>query len=186
MSYRRSRSRITRVTRRLCAIGLAIGATSVAAGAQAPNRAVPPLAPDSIVGAVSFDLYCASCHGHSGKGDGPVAPSLWTPPADLTTLARLNGGTFPRARVLSYVEGSTRLEAVYGMPDMPVWGEILRALEASDVRARVRLSNLVAYVESIQVNPNEPPSPGLEPNGAVLFRTFCAGCHGPRGHGDGM
>ena len=49
---------------------------------------LPPLVPESLVGSVSFDLYCASCHGRQGRGDGPTAASLRTRPADLTLLAR--------------------------------------------------------------------------------------------------
>jgi len=33
---------------------------------------------------------------------------------------------------------------------MPVWGPIFRALDANDKANRVRLANLVRYLESIQ------------------------------------
>ena len=33
-----------------------------------------------------FESYCATCHGRDGKGAGPVAGALKTPPADLTAL----------------------------------------------------------------------------------------------------
>ncbi len=168
----------------VAAVSLTLSA-GVAVHGQEPQSTLPRLIPESLVGSVSFDLYCASCHGRSGKGDGPVGPTLWTPPADLTTLSRRNRGAFPRARVLSYIDGSTRLEAIHGRPDMPVWGATLRALDASDARGTVRLENLVAFIESIQAGPDGGAPTALEPNGAVLFRTFCAGCHGPSGRGDG-
>jgi hypothetical protein len=33
---------------------------------------------------------------------------------------------------------------------MPVWGPILRALDPSDTPVKVRIANLVGYVESLQ------------------------------------
>jgi mono/diheme cytochrome c family protein len=162
---------------------------AVTVHAQGPRpQTPPPLVPDSLVGSVSFDLYCASCHGRQGRGDGPTAASLRTRPADLTALARNNRGSFPRERVLAFIEGSTR-SAAHGSPEMPVWGPTLRALDASDARVTVRLQNLAAFVESIQqpaataagAPPAVPPA-----DGAAIFRNYCAPCHGSNGRGDGV
>ena len=35
-------------------------------------------------GAGVYRTNCVACHGTKGKGDGPVAPNLTPPPADLT------------------------------------------------------------------------------------------------------
>jgi len=166
--------------------GIAVGALWVmTASAQGPRQGLPPLVPESLVGSVSFDLYCASCHGRQGRGDGPTAASLRTRPADLTLLARNNRGTFPRDRVLSFVEGSARA-AAHGTSDMPVWGPTLRALDASDARVTVRLQNLVAFIESMQQAAAPPPPAAAAPaDGAALFRAYCAACHGASGRGDG-
>ena len=51
---------------------------------------------DSIAGRDSFEFYCASCHGTTGKGDGPIASALKVSPSDLTSLARRNRGAFPK------------------------------------------------------------------------------------------
>ena len=172
------------VVRMWSSAGLVLTLMTVATmvGAQTPRQTLPPLAPESLVGSLSFDLYCATCHGRSGRGDGPTAAALKTKPADLTLLSRGNGGTFPRARVLDFIEGSSRATA-HGGPEMPVWGPTLRALDASDARVTVRLQNLVAFVESIQQGPALPPSAAAD--GATLFRTYCATCHGASGRGDG-
>jgi len=167
---------------RTAGMALALATVSTVAGSQGARQALPPLVPDSLVGSVSFDLYCASCHGRSGRGDGPTAAALKTKPADLTVLSRGNRGVFPRARVLDFVEGSSRA-AAHGSAEMPVWGPTLRALDASDARVTVRLQNLVAFVESIQQGPAAPPSSAAD--GATLFRTYCASCHGAAGRGDG-
>ena len=161
--------------------GLMLAAASTSA--QGPRQGLPPLVPESLVGSVSFDLYCASCHGRNGRGDGPTAAALKTRPADLTVLARGNRGVFPRERVLAFIEGSQRAPG-HGSPDMPVWGPTLRALDASDARVTVRLQNLAAFVESIQQGPAAPPVAAAA-DGAALFRTYCANCHGTAGRGDG-
>jgi mono/diheme cytochrome c family protein len=157
--------------------------TAARTSAQGPRQGLPPLVPESLVGSVSFDLYCASCHGRNGRGDGPTAAALKTRPADLTVLARGNRGVFPRERVLAFVEGSQRA-ASHGSPEMPVWGSTLRGLDASDARVTVRLQNLVAFVESIQQGPAAPAVTAAA-DGAALFRTHCATCHGSAGRGDG-
>jgi len=172
----------------VAAWGIAVTWLMVTASAQGPRQAVPPLVPESLVGSVSFDLYCASCHGRQGRGDGPTAASLRTRPADLSVLSRNNRGTFPRERVLSFVEGSGR-SAAHGSSEMPVWGPTLRGLDASDARVTVRLQNLVAFIESIQQPPaatSAAAPTGEPPDGAFLFRAYCAACHGAAGRGDGV
>ena len=51
--------------------------------------------PEENSGRNEFLRSCASCHGVSGKGDGPVAKSLSPPPSDLTRLSEANNGVFP-------------------------------------------------------------------------------------------
>lgn len=67
--------------------------------------------PKPAVTASGHDLYttfCQSCHGEGGKGDGPLAADLAKKPADLTRIARRNGGKFPLAKVMSTIDGYTR------------------------------------------------------------------------------
>ncbi len=42
-----------------------------------------------------YDSYCAVCHGKDGKGNGPAAIAMKTPPTDLTLLAKKEGGKYP-------------------------------------------------------------------------------------------
>jgi mono/diheme cytochrome c family protein len=121
-----------------------------------------------------------------GRGGGPVASALRNRPPDLTTLARREGG-FSRERVFDFVEGTNRLSLTHGSGDMPVWGRTFRGLESSDARIKVRLDNLVDYVESLQLPVDQPaPAPATEPmSGAQLFRTHCASCHGADAAGGG-
>lgn len=140
----------------------------------------PPLILESISGRDSFEFYCASCHGKTGKGDGPTAPALKTRPADLASLARRNGGAFPKDRVLAIVTGTGGALPAHGSTDMPVWGQIFRGLDPSEPRVTHRIENIVAYVETLQ-----EPSTGPGELGARLFRTHCASCHGTTGRGAG-
>ena len=127
-----------------------IGVAMASAG-QSSRQGVPPrLVIESMTGEDSFMFYCASCHGPGGRGDGPVARSLKTRPADLTVLTKRNGGTFPRSDVISFVTGVSDKLPTHGPSDMPVWGPIFRALDPSDARVKIRIENIVNFIESIQ------------------------------------
>lgn len=43
------------------------------------------VAGDPAAGESKFRQLCASCHGNTGKGDGPAARGLRPPPADMTS-----------------------------------------------------------------------------------------------------
>lgn len=174
---------------RVVAAAMMVLAIGAAAQAQTGRQGTPPrLAIDSLTGRDSYELYCASCHGREGVGNGPVAGALRTAPANLTTLSQRNNGTFPRQRVLTFIDGSSRGSDAHGSSDMPIWGTTFKALEGSDARVRVRLANLAAYVESLQ-RPAAPaaaaPARPAPMTGAQLFRNYCASCHGAAGRGDG-
>lgn len=134
---------------------------------------------ESLVGKDSFESYCASCHGSAGIGDGPVAEALTRKPADLTLLAVRNGRRFPRERVVSSLMGEGRTVAAHGTTEMPIWGPLFRVFE-SDARVRVRVENLVSYLETLQVSPD-----AKDDSGRTLFRTHCASCHGADAQGVG-
>jgi|DewCreStandDraft_3_1066083.scaffolds.fasta_scaffold00403_3 mono/diheme cytochrome c family protein len=91
--------------------------------------------------------HCAACHGIDGKGNGPAAASLKTPPPDLTRL-QPEGEAFPIYRVMNVIEGEKVVPA-HGSREMPIWGTIFRrahgeALMRSDIYALAR------YLEAIQ------------------------------------
>ena len=106
---------------------------------------------------LEYRYYCASCHGMSGKGDGPVAAALTKKPPDLTVLAKDNGGKFPTERVVAAVEGTKAITA-HGTREMPVWGREFLLPPTSRVgygaprlaSAKRRIDLVVKYIESIQ------------------------------------
>jgi mono/diheme cytochrome c family protein len=114
------------------------------------QHAQNPLVIDSMAGPDLFQFYCAPCHGRDGRGRGPVAAVLKTPPADLTKIAEKRAGTFPRADIIGFVSEGSALIPAHGTIDMPVWGPIFRSLDSSEARNRARIDNLVSYLESIQ------------------------------------
>lgn len=106
--------------------------------------------PSAASGREMYRAYCASCHGPLGDGRGPVAPALKKPPADLTLLARRNGGRFPAVRVSQSIEGSAEI-AAHGSRDMPVWGTVFRERGGGDeARIKLQVRNLTSYIESLQ------------------------------------
>lgn len=101
-----------------------------------------------------FKQYCASCHGTTARGDGPVASAMSRKPANLTEIAKRNGGTFPSELVFKTIDGRQPVRG-HGGPDMPVWGDALsRSREAGDAeRVKAVIKSLVDYLESIQLRP---------------------------------
>jgi mono/diheme cytochrome c family protein len=134
---------------------IAIGLATLVASAlpQALLAHVPALSGAQLAranGRALFLEHCASCHGASGRGDGPVASSLRHFPSDLTQFAKRNGGVFPSAKVHRIIEG--RDVGAHGSGEMPVWGHVFRTMpsETSDGSAAERIEAIVLYLESIQ------------------------------------
>jgi mono/diheme cytochrome c family protein len=103
----------------------------------------------SVKGPDLFHANCAACHGLDGKGNGPVAPTLKARPADLTAIARKNGGKFPVDQMRKFISGDEPI-ASHGSREMPVWGPIFHQVEEDQDFGNVRLQNLIKYLETIQ------------------------------------
>ena len=104
-------------------------------------------------GKEEFESKCASCHGLSGRGDGPLSGIFVTKPTDLTTLAKRNGGVFPAQRAYEIIDGRQNV-AAHGPRVMPVWGKEYRAkvpdLEIEgyfDLRSTVAEAKVLALVD---------------------------------------
>jgi mono/diheme cytochrome c family protein len=127
------------------------GVTAMAGGGQHSTAdKAPALLRPSLAGRDNYLSYCAPCHGRDGKGQGPVASALTTPPADLTRLASRNKDVFPAARVREFVSNGTPEIAAHGSSAMPVWGPTFRSLDPSPKLVSIRIANIVTYLESIQ------------------------------------
>ena len=106
---------------------------------------------DPASGKAMFQSYCSACHGKEGKGDGPAAAALKKGPSDLTILARRNAGKFPALAVQSSIAGEPGGAAAHGSKDMPVWGDVFHSMTSNDSITKMRMRNLVAYIEALQV-----------------------------------
>ena len=97
-----------------------------------------------------YTSYCAVCHGTDGKGGGPAASALKTPPADLTLLSKSNGGKYPAMKVSSILRGTSELPA-HGSQDTPVWGSLFRSVSGGhESEVQQRVTNLTQYIETLQ------------------------------------
>jgi len=149
--------------RRIGFLGLLILTVLALAAWSLPQT--PETAPQKIIkkapmkhtaadsGEEMYKEYCAVCHGKEGKGDGPAASELKTPPTDLTMLAMHNDGKYPAEHVAAVLRFGTETPA-HGTADMPIWGRLLgtthtRGTEPAMVQLRIR--NLTHYIETLQM-----------------------------------
>ena len=140
---------VRNITTALVAALLIVGVTSFAADQKVIKKVATPHT-NAANGQQMYESYCAACHGKTGKGDGPAASALKTPPSDLTTLAKNNKGQFPALHVFHTINGEEGV-AAHGSKDMPVWGPPLRAISGgSSAEVQMRVSNITSYVESLQ------------------------------------
>lgn len=116
------------------------------------NKVVIPVTKTAATsGKQMYTSYCAPCHGSDGKGVGPAAQALKTPPTDLTLLSKNNGGKFPGQHIVTVLEFGSELPS-HGSAQMPVWGPILGKMNVANPQDKqMRISNLSRYLESIQV-----------------------------------
>lgn len=114
-------------------------------------------------GKVAYEKYCASCHGITGKGDGPLASFQTKPPADLTQLRSLHGGKFPSNQLFDIIDGR-EVVAAHGPRTMPVWAKVFKEEETGAPPCqdnecfytkfwRGRILAIVTYLRTLQERP---------------------------------
>jgi len=131
---------------------LALGCFVAFAADEAPGKTIKKVNAQptaTLNGADLFKEYCAVCHGSDAKGSGPAADALKKRPADLTQLARKNGGNFPELHVMNYIKGQD-VVASHGSRDMPVWGSIFSQMSSNQDLVQVRVYALLKYIEEVQ------------------------------------
>ena len=125
--------------------------TIAAAACAIVAACVQDAMPEPSEGARLFADNCTACHGYRGEG-GDLIGGQDAP--DLTRIAELNDGTFPRARVLSQIDGYGRGKVPAEI--MPEFGELLKGelvpVEVDGVLTPTPrpLAALLTYLESIQ------------------------------------
>ena len=105
-------------------------------------------------GKVEYMQNCATCHGESGLGDGPLAELMTVSVPGLTDLSAKNDGVFPMLKVIHTIDGRQGIRG-HGYP-MPVWGGRFKASVeemgpyGAEAVVRGRILSLAYYLESIQ------------------------------------
>jgi mono/diheme cytochrome c family protein len=137
-------------------LSLCVVLVAAAAGATAQQRPFSPVE----MGKREFESNCATCHGLTAQGDGPMRPFLVKPPSDLTTLARRHDGRFPRSAVADLIDGrGIDQPGVHGSRDMPIWGRVYREQVEFETRGtpfppewsvRGRIQALIDYLITLQ------------------------------------
>lgn len=130
-------------------IAVALAGIGLMAGLAACVETTP-----ETTGAMDFAAYCSSCHGAGGKGDGEMAGELARRPADLTGLARRNGGEFPTTKVMAQIWGYAGAKGRGVMPD---FGPLLEGNmvpydggDGIETPTPIRLVQLAEYLKSLQ------------------------------------
>jgi mono/diheme cytochrome c family protein len=115
-------------------------------------KTVPITYTNPASGSEMYTVYCAVCHGEKGNGNGPAASVFTKPPTNLTMLAKNNNGKYPTEHVYAVLRFGTPVPA-HGNIQMPVWNTLFRSLtsaEDPDSVTKLRIHNLVDYIQSIQ------------------------------------
>jgi mono/diheme cytochrome c family protein len=135
----------------------------IALPSPVPQVASPVSAPDLAQGAVFYAEHCAMCHGPAGQGDGEMVLDgrLQNPPPDFTLLSTASAQT-----PLDYMQAITDGNMLAGMPPFSRYTDA----ERWNVTAYVYLAAFDSTVIA---------------QGAAVYETACASCHGLEGRGDG-
>lgn len=98
---------------------------------------------------------CASCHGDTGRGDGPAASGLGTTPANLTQIAARRDGVWPMLEIMSIIDGYSR--RTLPREDMPIFDDFLNGdmidFDTGDgviTPMPTKLIEMVNYLETLQ------------------------------------
>lgn len=123
-----------RIAAKISMLVLALAPLALAGAAQAG---------DAAAGKTAYDTNCSSCHGVSGKGDGPVGSALQPPPRDFTSGTfnldtDKDGKTGTDADLAAVIKQGAM--AFGGSPMMAPWP----TLSDADVQ------NLIAYIRTLK------------------------------------
>lgn len=120
---------------------------------------------------------CGGCHGNKGQG-GQTTYSLSDPfnPSAPPRQVRWNAPRLDTV-LLTYTEDQVRSVLVYGRPNtpMPPWG-----VAGGGPMNDQQIEDLIAYLKSIQKDPEEVKEASMEAygtDGAKIFEGECARCH---------
>lgn len=135
------------MTSRITIFAAAFAAIAIPAGAHAQD----------LAGRIEYERACASCHGETAGGDGPVSTFLNVKVPDLTRISARNDGKYPFQDLIEMIDGrdSARQIGAHGI-SMPVWGDRFMAESGSgnevenEINTLGRVASLVYYLYGLQ------------------------------------
>ncbi len=131
---------------------------------------------DALVGRKLYMTYCFTCHGVSGRGDGPAAARLEPKPRNLTDDAYMARRT--DQDLYQAISGGS--PAIHRFSEMPEWKHFLYP---------ERIRDLIAYIRTLHRPLDAKGRPaarqGNREAGQRLYAAYCAVCHGSEGRGNG-
>ena len=98
------------------------------------STALAAYAVDVEQGKKLYGQFCASCHGQSGKGDGPAAAALNPKPRDHTDRQYMS--TMSDEEMLKVIKNGGA--SVGKSPLMPPWGASLKDDQIQDIIVYIR------------------------------------------------
>ncbi len=122
----------THTSSRKSPAGVLIIVLAVAAGLIITTHAVRAGSGNPEAGKATYQNLCLSCHGKTGKGDGPVGQYLTPKPADLGKVVAEHDDAY-----LSKVIGKGGA-SVGKSPSMPAWGGQLSDDDIQNVISYIR------------------------------------------------
>ena len=89
---------------------------------------------DAATGQQVYQIYCITCHGATGKGDGPVGKTLTPPPRDFSVGDFKFGGT--SQEIFDTISNGAASKG--GSPLMAPWGAVIPEQDRWDLVAYIR------------------------------------------------
>ncbi len=104
-------------------IGIIVNAHTIRAGLPAQDAGNPfPLTQESIEsGRATYTASCATCHGDTGRGDGPAGLALNPPPADLAIHVPLHTDTELYTFISEGIPGTPMLSQSENLTPEQIW-----------------------------------------------------------------
>lgn len=160
-------------------LGAAVTMLLVGGGALWRVLAASPADHDVKAGRALYAQYCATCHGASGRGDGPSGTGLATKPADLTDGRVMN--PLPDELLANVIERGGAAEGL--APTMPGFGAYLGAEQIRQLIAYTRTLAQPAFspgmARPLVTAPGAPKQPIFFSHviHAGSFQIPCQHCH---------
>ena len=104
-------------------IGVVINTFTVGIGIPDESKGNPfPLTQESIqIGLENYTTSCATCHGDTGRGDGPVGLALNPPPADLAIHVPLHTDNELYRFIADGIEGTPMVAQLRNLTSDEIW-----------------------------------------------------------------